>query len=280
MDKRLNNNDLCKLIELGKLKDVKLRAKIASNSKTPANILELLSQDHDIDVLCKIGSNPNTPERILQDLLKIKDSDLLYSIGTNPNISIDFINKLTKKKSCVFGLIDNSKLPEYYYLNFYNSNNLDLKIQLARSRYTPIDILEKLANEQNTFITSEHMYNDNITKIFHKLIHSSNFHIRARLAFDERTPKDVFEQLVNDSNEYVRSNLASRNDISLEIIKKLSMDTDPSVRASVASNSKTPQNILKYLSKDNDIESRKERAKSSTSPEELEKLVEDEQPTI
>ena len=182
---------LYSIAELSDIDDAKVRAKIALNKNTSPHILEILSKDTDIDVLCNVGSNPNTSETVLLELIKIKNHDLNYYIGTNPSLSPDLIHKLINKKSFVTGLIHNPNLPSNYFQKFFDSNNIDLRIELARSDYTPIDILEKLSYEDNTYIHTLLFGNKNINKIIHKFVKHKNSLIRNLVACHDNVSLDV-----------------------------------------------------------------------------------------
>jgi hypothetical protein len=106
------------------------------------------------------------------------------------------------------------------------------KLAVASSLNTPPEILQQLAQDQNT-------------KIKHKI------------ALNPKTPPETLQVLAQDENEFVRSYVVVNPNTPLKILRQLAQDKNPRVRYYIAINLKTPLEILQQLSQDQDEDVRK-----------------------
>lgn len=95
-----------------------IKRNIASAEDTPADILEKLSSDSDRTVRALVASNPNTP------------TEVLFNLGA------EFPDEITAN-------------PIFNLLMLENPGSEFIRLSLARSSTTPIDVLEKLAFDSN-----------------------------------------------------------------------------------------------------------------------------------
>ena len=103
-------------------------------------------------------------------------------------------------------------------------------------RNTPVSVLEKLADDENSMVRSGVIRNKN-------------------------TPVAVLEKLTEDKDEYVRQTLAEdhsaqhgNRNIPVSLFEKLSTDKNVIVRLCLAENETTPVSIMKKLAEDEDEE--------------------------
>ena len=74
--------------------DWEVRAKVAENPNTPADVLTELAKDRDCDVRCFVARNPNTPADVLTELAKDSDYIVRYLVARDPKLK----EVLTDKK--------------------------------------------------------------------------------------------------------------------------------------------------------------------------------------
>ena len=66
--------------------DWEVRAKVAENPSTPADVLSELAKDSDCDVRCFVARNPSTPIDVLTELAKDSDYDVSRYAACNPKL--------------------------------------------------------------------------------------------------------------------------------------------------------------------------------------------------
>jgi hypothetical protein len=145
--------------------DFEIKAAIAANPKTPAEILEKIANDsftlynegEENKIKAAIAANPSAPEAVLRNFKKRSLlPEILASLATNPNlpqdIITDFINKGTEETKA--SLASNESLTKENFESLYNKTyNNETEMALATNPKTPTEILEKLVqNGRNTQI--------------------------------------------------------------------------------------------------------------------------------
>ena len=122
----------------------------AKDSNTTPEVLEKLAYEDDVKIKAAIAANPSAPVAVLRNFKERSLlPEILASLATNPNlpqdIITDFINKGTDKTKA--SLASNESLTEEKFKSLYNSTNHDeTEMALAENPKTPIEILQKLAN--------------------------------------------------------------------------------------------------------------------------------------
>lgn len=90
---------------------------LASNPKTPADILTILSKQNDLAILRALASNPNLPYALLSKLAPYPDCKIRKKIICHPDTSGDIIARLLKDPDQSVSLETNTRLKEAdYYL--------------------------------------------------------------------------------------------------------------------------------------------------------------------
>ena len=67
-------------------RDLEVRANVAENPSTPADVLTELAKDSDWCVRRYAAGNPNTPVDVLTELAKDSDCDVRRNAAGNPNM--------------------------------------------------------------------------------------------------------------------------------------------------------------------------------------------------
>jgi len=80
------------------------------------------------------------------------------------------------------------------------------KVDLASSPTTPIEILEMLSEDENSFVRHNVAKNPNTPKeVLEKLSKDKNYWVRNNVARNPSTPIEILERLSKDENHWVRS---------------------------------------------------------------------------
>jgi Leucine rich repeat variant len=223
---------------------------IAKASNIPQNLLlELL--DIDAGFRQAISRNPNAPHSLLLELSKDSNSTTRNWVAENPSTPLDILLTLTND-----GALNNPNFPalERYRVTLENNlanerqnastlianlplktklsltqvvegSELPAKLAIARDLQTPIDILERLAQDPNE-------------------------DVRATVASNRSLPLATLLKLADDSSRKVKLQLVrqqSNRSIPIEILAKLADDPDTDIKTNIASNSNTPTEVLAKL---------------------------------
>ena len=89
------------LTELAKDSDWHVRSNAAGNPATPADVLTELAKDSDWHVRRSAAGNPATPADVLTELAKDSDWHVRISVAGNPNTPADVLTELAKDSDCV-----------------------------------------------------------------------------------------------------------------------------------------------------------------------------------
>ena len=94
---------------------------------------------------------------------------------------------------------------------------------VVQNKNTPIHILEKLANDENSSVRSvlASCYNDTPIYILEKLANDQDSHVRRAIANHQNTPIHILEKLAEDNFAIVRLSIANNPNINQKIIKLL-----------------------------------------------------------
>ncbi len=219
---------------------VETRRKLAEASDKPSEVLEELSKDSDHYLRALVASNLNTSTEVLLQL------------------GIEFPDEVTNN-------------PIFSLLMLENPDSKFIRLALARSSTTSIEILEKLAGDSDSDVRLyvaantntppecllflvEDKENSSVSKqavnnaslllnSLEKLAKNSDFSIRAAVAKNANTPVDILIKLAADDDRFVRAVIADNSNTPVSILIKLAGDSVNLVRKSVAINVNTPVNI-------------------------------------
>ncbi|MDD5405310.1 MAG: hypothetical protein PHE73_00025 [Sulfurovaceae bacterium] len=105
-------------------------------------------------------------------------------------------------------------------------NDMGSRWAVAKNHFTPIDILEKLANDDINLV-------------------------RALVATNPNTPVSILNKLFSDE-KIVRDGLSGNPNTPVKLLKVLASDSDKMVRLRVAENISTPKEVLSSMVNDED----------------------------
>ncbi|QDZ41110.1 DUF2779 domain-containing protein [Euhalothece natronophila Z-M001] len=227
---------------------------IASDPKTPEELLEKLANSKNLTVCLEVAKNPNTSEESLEKLAKNEHWEVRLEVAKNPYISPELLEILE------------------------DDEDLDVREEVAFQKLDMQEIdsdLEKLIYHDYDEDLAERL--DELSpRVLRSLAWSINPEIGESIAKYKNLPSQILEELAFESPVFVRAEIAGRSDLSNEIFNKLATDEDTEVRARVARNQKTPAPILEKLAEDEHHWVREEVAANPNTPNYvLEKLAND-----
>jgi hypothetical protein len=198
---------------------------IAQNPNAPRDVLLELSKDNNQLTRQYVAENPGTP---LDILLTLTNGSALK----NPNFPplecyrVTLANNLSNEQQQTSELIASLPLKTKLSLTqVVEGKELPAKFAIARDRQTPIEILEKLAQDPNE-------------------------DVRSIVANSQNLPLETLLKLADDPSQKVRSQLVrqqSNRSTPIEILIKLADDPDTDIRMNIARNSNTPTEVLAKL---------------------------------
>lgn len=199
---------------LFKTNDPEVLGALASNPKTPINLIEELvavslkkkakkkwvPSDRDLEL--GLARNANTPSEYLLTLSQHSDIWTAIEVASNPNLPISTIEVLSKHKDeRVRSSVASNPCAPWALLEFLSKDEVEIREKVANNPNTRIDVLEKLAKDEYC-------------------------EVRAGVASNPSTPDALLETLREDSESFVRLALARNPNTSKEILLKLSKGDD------------------------------------------------------
>jgi hypothetical protein len=210
-----------------KMSTVGNRQAAAKDLQTPVTILEQLAEDPIFIVRKEVATNPNASAVALAKLIADPEDDggyLVQEVAGHHHVSAAVLSQIFADRTNW----------STRYANCAMSHYLDPII--ARHRNTPVEILERLAEDGNVLA-------------------------RSVVAENPNTPVEILERLAEDGLEIdrgyevsrcdeVRAALASNPHTSAAIFARLASDKCDSVRTAVAGSLYAPESALAILAND------------------------------
>ncbi|MBW4511058.1 MAG: hypothetical protein KME64_31760 [Scytonematopsis contorta HA4267-MV1] len=241
------------------------RQAVSRNPNAPRSALAELAQDDNSTTLDWVAENPATPVDILVQLTRQsvsgekidRMSSIRETVIKNPNfppleryrllITMEDEEEIAKADELMARRFHSL----YALAQVLEKGNQQAKITAARSKQTPIKVLEQLAKDANETIRYVVLENSNLPlSSLLDLTQDASVNIRASLARWNRNlklPTQVLERLVNDESSRVREQVAANPDTPVELLRELANDLDYNVCMAVARNQNTPIDIVEYL---------------------------------
>lgn len=229
------------------------RQAIAQNPNAPHSLLLELSTDSNSTTRNYVAENPSTP---LDILLTLTNDGALK----NPNFPPLEIYRATLKsnrsneRQQASTLIASLPLKAKLSLNqVVEGNELPAKLSIARDLQTPIDILERLAQDPNEDVRSTVANNRNLPlATLLRLADDSSSKVRSQLIhqqFNRSTPVEILAKLADDPDSNIRMNIARNVNTPPDILAQLAFADDPGgwISSSLVNNPNTSVETLEYL---------------------------------
>ncbi len=162
-----------------------------------------------------------------------------------------------------------------------------MRDKIANNENTPVSVLQKLGEDQDSFVRGRVAENKNTpVSLLEKLAEDESFTVRKSLIPNKNIPVSLLEKLAKDEDEWVRRDLVHPlldsyyKETPVSLLEKLVEDESELVRTCVADNNNTPVSLLEKLEKDvsKDVSKKarknlKARGLSTTSPREQEEFI-------
>jgi uncharacterized protein YutE (UPF0331/DUF86 family) len=187
-----------------RVKSIKVRAALASHSKTPATVLEKLLDTKNALIRDTLLNNPNTPTHVLRKIA-FTNNESLYDVVRNKSASADLIRdivkycdnieiKLREKTSIYSSAAWNSNTPEdvLRHAAAVFSRSGSVLRGIASNPNTPEDLLRKASD--SVLVLDSDPYNE----------------FPLLLLRNPKTPDDVIRKLARHTDESVRNNAINK----------------------------------------------------------------------
>jgi Leucine rich repeat variant len=229
------------------------RQAIARNPNAPYSLLLELSKDSNSTTRNWVAENPNTP---LDILLTLTNDGALK----NPNFPplevyrVTLANNLSNERQGASALIASLPLKTKLSLTqVVEGNELPAKLSIARDLQTPIEILERLAQDPNEDVRSTVASNRNLPlATLLRLADDPSSKVRSQLIhqqFNRSTPIEILAKLAEDPDSNIKMNIARNANTPPEILTQLAFADDPGgwISSSLVNNQNTSVETLEYL---------------------------------
>jgi Leucine rich repeat variant len=241
------------------------RQAVSRNPNAPRDALAELAGDDSSTTRGWVAENPSTPVHILVQLAR------QYTSGKKNN-GIPSVRETAIKNPnfppleryrLLIAMEDEQEIATTHELMARRSDSLyalaqvvekgdqKAKLTAARSKKTPIKVLEQLARDEDEIIRSVVIENSNLPiSSLLQLTQDTSLNVRTSLARsrnNKKVPVEVLERLANDKSERVRALVASNPDTPVELLRKLVNDSHREVWNALTRNKNTPIDILEFL---------------------------------
>ncbi len=243
------------LLKLAEDKVYPIRLAVAKNPATSAIVLAKLAEDSSYEILSKVIKHSNTPSKILIKLGQKPKTKTENSLSSDifksyrSSISIEEIKEYEQARQIL-----NRRVNTPYILNkVVETGNQNAKISVIRNPQTPIQVIEKLAKDEDETVRKVVAENKNLPlNILLKLAEDSSFGVRSALAYKNtyskiQTPVELLEKLAQDESEQIRQEVANHPDTPEELLIKLANDSSINVKKVLIRNLNTPVTVLNRL---------------------------------
>lgn len=127
---------------------------VVQNPNTAVKTLERFKGNKDRDLQVGLAKNENTPEDMLRGMLLTKKFKVRRALASNPSTPVDVLDSLSRDPELVVLMSQNPRVSEPALRELYKNAGDDFRILrgLAENPSTPLDILEKLAMCEYSFV--------------------------------------------------------------------------------------------------------------------------------
>ncbi|MGB3652203.1 MAG: HEAT repeat domain-containing protein [Rivularia sp. (in: cyanobacteria)] len=241
---------------------MRIRLGVAAHSKAPREILLQLASDEDVMVRKAVALNLNSSAQTLEQLAKDNDAWIRKIVAIHPNnpakIGCD------RQKNTIYDYISKASaqgipiMPVYavYDPNLLTamaeSTNYDTRQRVAQHPNTPIHVLEKLADKEDssileTILTNLSRNSKTPDSTLQYLAQTSDFKICAAVARHRNTESTTLAQLAKHHRWEVRTVVAKNLKTPFVTLVKLIQDKHQTVRIAATNNPYAPASILEQL---------------------------------
>lgn len=250
-----NNNCPLEIIEIFVSQKDALMG-IASNTKAPEHILELLLDCHDGRYKEFLARNQSTPVYILEQLHNYYDEDVRIGIAKNPMTPLETLILQSKDESTEvrYALLYNKNFPEALIKDFFTTLDETIKIDFAKDLLILTQVLTLLSRDQSDNVKYELFYNKNFTNMISKdFVLSLNEETKIKVVKNQSTTSEALNILVYDDSFTVKREIILREGLSSDIVEVLAKDKDSKLRLLIAKEKRFGKDILSSLLADEDL---------------------------
>ena len=253
------------MFRIGKLTTSSEKKQLAQNENTPSDVLDLLSQENR-EIRQLVAGNPNTPIEVLEKL----GIEFAEEIVNNPVFDLLLLEDSDSHflKMC---LATSSTTSVEILERLSRDRDRNIRCQVAKNHQTTGDILCRLGEDEDYYVLSSVLENHNTTEnTLKKLINSilSNY-FTGKILKHPNSSLDILLAAAEHPAGNPRIAVSKCRKTPVPLLVKLSSDNVAYVRRGVAENLKTPAEILTKLSSDNAISVIRAVARNPKTPKSL-----------
>ncbi len=232
------------LAKLALLKDPEVREKVARNPQTPANILEKLAQDENEWVRRSITENPKAPSQLLEELSKNVDFWIYHALVVNPNTPSSTLAYLASFKDWEL----NQKIlvhrnTEISLVLEILKNQVSLCVRLLAKENIPdiilVELLSHPSEEVLKFSVGRYLaqHPDLVSFVIEKYpYYQTSSFSRLIILFHPETPNSFLKHAIASLYWIERFAVAQNPNTSWELLQILAQDMNQLVRAAAQEN--------------------------------------------
>ncbi len=231
-----------------------VRLALASDERSPAEVLARLAGDVDMWVRRAVAGNATSPAEVLARLANDDEMWVRRAVAGNATSPAEVLARLANDDEMWVrrAVAENGATPAEVLARLANDDEMEMRIAVAGNSASPAEVLARLAGDDGQRVRRAVAGNA-----------SSPAEVLARLAGDDEdergavagnaaSPAEVLARLAGDDERWVRLGVAENTATPAEVLARLASDSEPSVRAAVAENAATPADVLARLAGDDE----------------------------
>ncbi|HKD75522.1 MAG TPA: hypothetical protein VKB76_08505, partial [Ktedonobacterales bacterium] len=226
------------LYHLAHSQSVQIRLAVVSNPSAPPVALKVLAGDSREDVRSALARHPHLPAELCRELARDGRENVRRALATNTNTPADVLIALAGDKHVAVRCVvaEHPMTPPAILAHvLLHGDDWRACYAALQNPHTPVDALQRLANEGAHHVKSE------------------NAIARAIVARNPYTPEDLLQEIEKDTHTFVRAALAKNPEISTEILRRLAADSEALVRIAAADNARLPPDALRPMVNDHNM---------------------------
>jgi hypothetical protein len=207
------------------------------------------SQEYLYKCICEaIATNIKTPINILKKLALHQSNDVKEAVGGNPNTPVSILFELAANPCTRYKVATNINTPHEILLKFVVDPELHIRMQVAKNNKAPSDILVTLANDHQAWVREAVASNVNTPiHTLQLLAQDSVEGVRNSLLDNQQLPNEILDILVKYPSTHIK--LSRYPNTSNDVLIRLSESQDINVHLELVKRQDMSREVIQIITK-------------------------------
>lgn len=228
---------------------------LARNPSCPAELLQALSSydfHHRDRLRAAVAGNPNSSADLLRVLARDDDQNVRRYLAANASCPVDLLEELARSPfEWVRGSVaGNASCPEALLRCLARDHEAEVRGAAACNPRCPSDVLAPLVKDTDTDVRCLIAGNTSVPDLLRIFSQDSCPEVRQALVYNRHCPESILEEFARAGSAPVRRTAARSTGCPTKWLERLSEDLEEDVRRGAASNPSCPELQLRRLAGD------------------------------